>query len=89
MGVGRSFLHLRLALYFLRLVLLLTVNPVWSCLLTVESRFGRFAYGGKWVWSFLLTVPPVQRLGLVFSAYGSPRPAIGFGLLCLQFPHRK
>ena len=58
----------------------------WSFLLTVEIRFGLFylrlkfglvflAYGGKSVWSFLLTVPPVQK--------------IGFGLFCLQFPHRQ
>ena len=33
---------------------------------------GLFAYGGKSVWSFLLTVPPVQK--------------IGFGLFCLRSP---
>ena len=58
----------------------------WSFLLTVEIRFGLFylrlkfvlvffAYGGKSVWSFLLMVPPVQK--------------IGFGLFYLRFPHRK
>ena len=58
----------------------------WSFLLAVEIRFGLFylrlkfglvflAYGGKSVWSFLLTVPPVQK--------------IGFGLFCLRFPHCK
>ena len=69
--------------------LLLTVGLCylrWSFLLTVEIRFGLFclrwkiglvffAYGGKSVWSFLLTVPPVQK--------------IGFGLFYLRFPHRK
>ena len=55
----------------------------WSFLLTVEIGFGLFylrfnfglvffTYGGKSVWSFLLTVPPVQKLGLVFFAYGFP-----------------
>ena len=31
-----------------------------------------FAYGGNSVWSSLLTVPPLQKLGLVFFGYGSP-----------------
>ena len=56
----------------------------WSFLLTVEIRFGLFylrlkfdlvffAYGGKSVWSFLLTVENRSRkLGLVFFTYGSP-----------------
>ena len=72
---ARSFL-LTVSLCYLR----------WSFLLTVEIRFGLFclrwkfglvffAYGGKLVWSFLLTVPLVQK--------------IGFGLFCLRFPHRK
>ena len=47
--------------------------------LTVEIRFGLFAYGiglvfstygfppsGNLVWSSLLTAPPVRKLGLVF-----------------------
>ena len=54
-------------------------NSVWSSLLTVEIGLVFFAYGsplaGNWVWSFLLTVPPVRE--------------IGFGLFCLRFPHRK
>ena len=58
----------------------------WSVLLTVNSVFGLFCLRWKLVWSSLLTVPPVrklgvvflltvprgQKLGLVFSAYGSP-----------------
>ena len=40
-----------------------------NSLLTVEIWFGLFAYCGKSVWFFGLTVPPV---GLVFSANGSP-----------------
>ena len=50
---------------------------VWSFLLTVEIRFGLFAYGGKSAWSFLLTVLLVRKLGLVFSAYGSPVRKLG------------
>ena len=71
--------------------LLLTVNnSVWSFLF-LRLRFALviFAYSGKSVWSFLLTVPPVRKLGLVFSAYGSPCPEIGFGLFCLRFHRRK
>ena len=53
--------------------------------LTVEIWFGfLFAYSGKSVWSFLLTVSS-RKLGLVFSAYGSPCPEIGFGFFCLRF----
>ena len=46
-------------------------------LLMVEFRFGLFffAYGGKSVWSFLLTV--------------APRGEIRFGLSRLRFPRRK
>ena len=63
----------------------------WLGLFYLRLEFGLvfLACGGKSVWSFLLTVPPVRTLGLVFSACGSPCLAIGFGLLCLRFPHRK
>ena len=61
----------------------------WLRLFYLRLKFGLvfFAYGGKSVWSFLLTVPLrpeirfglfclwvplVQTLGLVFFAYGSP-----------------
>ena len=71
--------YLRLCLFYLRLVFVAYGNWVWSFLLTVENRFGLF----------LLTVPPVRKLDLVFSAYGSPRPEIGFGLFYLRFPHRE
>ena len=48
-----------------------------------ENRFGllylrlkvglvSIAYRGNSVWSLLLTVPPVRKLGLVFSTYGFP-----------------
>ena len=65
--MGRSFLLL--VRYFL-----LTVG--WSWLLMVDSTYGcnsvnrfvcffyfRFPPSGSWVWSSLLTVPPVQELG--------------------------
>ena len=42
----------------------------------LEIGFGlfclRFPPPGNQVWSFLLTVPPVRKSGLVFSACGSP-----------------
>ena len=53
-----------------------------SFLLTVKSSI---SYGWSLLesaWSFLLTVE--IRFGLF--TYGSPRPEIGFGLLCLRFP---
>ena len=62
-----------------RSFLLMVEVSSWSLLLTVENQLG----------FFLLTVPPVQMSGSVFSAYGSPRPEIGFGLFCLRFSHRK
>ena len=42
--------------------------------LTVEIRFGLFAYGGKSVWSFLLTVlpPPEIRFGLFLLTVPPP-----------------
>ena len=59
----------------IRLVLLAYSLLVWSLLLTVETRFGLFCLPWK-LWSFLLAVPPVRKLGLVFSAYGSPPPSV-------------
>ena len=50
-------------------------QSAWSFWLTIEIGFVFFAYRGKSVWSYLLTVPPVRKLGLVF--------------FCLRFPHRK
>ena len=85
---GGSF-YLQLGIFYLQLVLATYGQLAWSFLLTVEIWFGLSAYGGKSVWSFLHTVPPVRKLGLVIFPYGSPRPEIGFGLLCLPFPHRK
>ena len=72
---GRSFL-LTVGLCYLRWSFLLTVE-IWFGLFYLRLKFGlvSFAYGGKSVWSFLLTVPPVQK--------------IGFGLFYLRFPHRK
>ena len=69
---ARSFL-LTVGLCYLRWSFLFTVKIGFGLFfLTVEFRLGLFTYGGKSVWSFLLTVPPVQKLGLVFLAYGSP-----------------
>ena len=83
---GVDLFYLRLGLFYLRLVFVAYGQLAWSSLLTVEIRFGRSAYGGNSVWSFLLTVPPARKLGFVFFAYGSPRPEIGFGVFCLRFP---
>ena len=52
------------------LSLLLTVN--WLGLVYLKCGLVFLAYGGKSVWSFLLTVRPVRKLALLFSAYGSP-----------------
>ena len=62
---GKSFL-LTVGLCCLR-----SIGLVFFCL---RLKFGLvfFAYGGKSVWSFLLTVPP--------------GPEIRFGLFCLRFP---
>ena len=63
-------------LCYLRLSFLLTVK-IWFCLFYLRLNYGLvfFAYGGKSVWSFLLTVLLVQ--------------GIGFGLFYLRFPYRK
>ena len=78
--------YLRVCLFYLRLVFVAYgqlawsfLLTVWSFLLTVEIRFGLFC----------LRFPRLRKLGLVFFAYGSPRPEIGFGLFCLRFPHCK
>ena len=58
-------------------------------LLTVEFGFGLFCLRWKSVWSFCLRFAPVRKSDLVFFAYGSLWPEIGFGLFGLWFPHRK
>ena len=77
----------RVSLFYLRLVFVAYGQLAWS-LFYLRVTFGLvfFAYGGKLVWSFLLTVPPwpeirfglflltvppVRKLGLVSFAYGS------------------
>ena len=64
--------YLRISLFYLRLVFVAYGQLAWSFSLMLEIWFGLFAYGGKSVWSFLLTV--------------SPRPEIRFGRFCLRFP---
>ena len=75
--------YLRLGLFYLRLVFV-TYGGLFCLRLKfglvffyLRLKFGlvSFAYGGKSVWSFLLTLPLVQK--------------IGFGIFCLRFPHRK
>ena len=70
------FFLLTVGLCYLRWSFLLTVE-IWFGLFYLRLKFGLvfFAYCGKSVWSFLLTLPLVQK--------------IGFGLFCLRFPHRK
>ena len=72
---ARSFL-LTVGLCYLRWSFLLTVK-IWFGLFHLRLNYGLvlFAYGGKSVWSFLLTVLLVQ--------------GIGFGLFYLRFPYRK
>ena len=72
---ARSFL-LTVGLCYLRWSFLLTVE-IWFGLFYLRLKFGLvfFAYGGESVWSFLLTVPLVQK--------------IGFGLFYLRFPYCK
>ena len=72
---ARSFL-LTVGLCYLRWSFLLTVK-IWFGLFYLRLNYGLvfFAYGGKSVWSFLLTVLLVQ--------------GIGFGLFYLRFPYRK
>ena len=67
--------YLQLGLFCLQLVFVAYGNLVWSFLLAVEIWFGLFCLRLK--------------IGLVFFAYRSPRPEIGFGLFYLRFPHRK
>ena len=60
------------------------------CLRLVFVAYGQLGlvfstYGWNSVWSFLLTVPPVRKLGLVFSAYGSPCPEIPSSSFPCQF----
>ena len=72
---ARSFL-LTVGLCYLRWSFLLTVK-IWFALFYLRLNYGLvfFAYGGKLVWSFLLTVFLVQ--------------GIGFGLFYFRFPYRK
>ena len=71
-SMGGGLFYLRVSLFYLRLVFV-----TYGGLFYLRLKFGLvfFAYGGKSVWSFLLTVPPVQK--------------IGFGLFYLRFPQRK
>ena len=69
--------YLRLGIFCLRLGIF--------CLRLVFDAYGKVglvfsACGGKSVCSFLLTVPSVWTLGLVFSAYGFP--AVGKKMNC-------
>ena len=70
-----EFFYLRLGLFYSRLVFVAYSNLFRSFLLRLKFGLVSFAYGGKSVWSLLLTVPP--------------RPEIGFGLFYLRFPHCK
>ena len=74
--MGRSFLLTAKSFFTCGWSLLLTVIWFGLFLLAVENRFGlfylRFPPSENWIWSFLLTVPPVQKLVLVFFTYGSP-----------------
>ena len=70
---------------------LLTVNWLGLFDFTVAIWFGHFCLWWNIglvtkLWSLYLQFPPVRKLGLVFFAYGSPRPEIGFGLFCLRSP---
>ena len=65
-------LLLTVRFFYLRLVFVAYRNLALSSLLAVEIWFGLFAYSENWIWSSLLTVPP--------------RPKMGFGFFCLQFP---
>ena len=80
--MGRSFC-LRSGLFCLQLVFAPYRNLAWSFILTVYIRFGlsclrlKFgsvfpAYDGKSARSFLLTVPLVWKLDLVFFSYSLP-----------------
>ena len=77
-----GFFYLRLGPFCLRLVFVAYGQLAWSFLITVEFRFGLFYLRSKIGLVFLLTVPPRQKLGLVFLAYGSPPPEIRFGFFC-------
>ena len=69
--MGRSFL-LAVRSFLLTVGLCHFGQLAWSFYLRLKIGLVFLAYGGKLVWSLLLTV--------------SPWPEIGFGLLCLQFP---
>ena len=71
---ARSFL-LTVGLCYLRWSFCLRLKFGLVFLLTVEIWFGLFCLRWKSVWSFLLTVPLVQK--------------IGFGLFYLRFLYRK
>ena len=64
----------RVGLFYLRLALFLMLN--WLGLFYLWLKLGLgcvlLTCGWKSVWSFLLTVPPVGKFGLVFFAYGFP-----------------
>ena len=72
--------YLRVSLFYLRLVFVAYGQLAWSFLLTVEIGFVFLLTVENRLGLFYLRFPPVRKLGLVFFAYGSPGPEIGFGL---------
>ena len=87
--LGRSFLLTGKSFFCLRLVFVAYGQLAWFFYLRLKFGLVFFAYSGKSVWSFLLTVPtgPEIRFGLFCLRF--PLSGIGFGLVCLRFPHRK
>ena len=68
--------HLKLGIFYLRLVFVAYGQLAWSSLLTVEIRFGLVCLRWK-IGLVFLTVSPVRKMGLVFFTYGSPCLEIG------------
>ena len=58
--------------FYLRLVLVAYGKLALSFYLWLKFGLVFLAYGGKAVWSFLLSVAPVQKLDLVYFTYSSP-----------------
>ena len=87
-GGGIGLCYLRLGLSYLRLVFVAYSKLAWSSLLPVDFLEVFFcACGGESACYYLLTVPPVWKLGLVYVLSMVPAsPEIGFGLFCLRLP---